>query len=119
KEVRKRSAAIFLGLYLWQGQAECERIIRHITEDPVQFSDEIHEIVFDLRSWLNLGLEDKPTPEHEAVRLGSIYLLERILKTIRDRLAFLESKNKNLHFNSWPKDEQEAIRDLTQLAESV
>jgi hypothetical protein len=119
KEVRKRSAAIFLGLYLWQGQAECERIIKRITEDPVQFSDEIHEIVFDLRSWLNLGLEDRPTPEHEAVRLGSIHLLDRILKTIRDRLTFLETKNKNLPFNSWPTDEQEVIRDLTQLAESV
>lgn len=119
KEVRKRCAAIFLGLYLWQGQETCGDFINRIADDPADYIDEAHEIVFDMRSWLNLGLGETSKTEHEAVRTGSFRLVERILRTTHERLIDLEKKNEAIPFNSWPEVEQETVRRLTQLAESV
>lgn len=119
REVRKSCAAIFLGLYLWQGQVVCEDFVNRIADDPVEYTEEAHEIIFDLRGWLNLGLGETSKPEHEAVRTGSFRLVERILRTTREHLEALEKKNEGVPFDSWPAEEQEAVRHLTHLAESV
>lgn len=119
KEVRKRCAAIFVGLYLWQGQEICGDFINRIADDPEKYIDEAHEIIFDLRGWLNLGLGDTSKAEHEKVRIGSFRLVERILRTTREHINALEKKNESVFFNSWPEEEQETVRRLMHLAESV
>jgi hypothetical protein len=117
-EVRKGCAALFLGLYLWQGQAMCGEFVGRIADDPAEYIEEAHEIIFDLRGWLNLGLGGTSKAEDEAVRTGSFRLAERILRTTRDRLGALEKKNEDTP-NSWPEEDQITGRDLARLAESV
>jgi hypothetical protein len=119
QEVRRRCAAIFAGLYLWQGHAPCGDFVNRIADDPVAYTDEALEIIHDQRSCLNLGLGETSKPEHEAVRIGSFRLVERILKSARERLNVLENEYGNLPFSAWPEGEQETARRLTRLAESV
>lgn len=118
QEVRKRCAAIFVGLYLWQGQATCADFVTRIADDPAEYIDEAHEIIFDMRSWLNLGLGETSKAEHEAVRIGSFRLAERVLRAMRERLSDLEKNNEDAP-NPWPEEEQETARRLIRLAESI
>jgi hypothetical protein len=117
-EVRKDCAAIFLGLHLWQGQAMCGEFVGRIADDPVEYIDEAHEIVFDLRGWLNLGLGETSKPEHEAVRTGSFRLAERILRSTWEHLSVLEKKYEGVP-SLWSEEDQETGRNLARLAESV
>jgi hypothetical protein len=118
QEVRKRCAAMFVGLYLWQGQAACADFVTRIADNPVEYIEEAHQIIIDLRNWLNLGLGEPSKPEHEAVRTGSFRLAERVLRATRKRLNALEKNNENAS-SPWPEDEQETARRLIRLAESI
>jgi DNA replication protein DnaC len=117
-EVRKGCAALFLGLHMWQGQATCGDFIGRIADDPAEYIDEAHEIVFDMRSWFNLGLGETSKAEHDAIRTSSFRLAERILRSTWERLSALEKKYEGVP-GPWPEEDQETGRNLARLAESV
>jgi hypothetical protein len=117
-EVRKGCAALFLGLYMWQGQAMCGDFIGRIADDPAEYIEEAYEIVFDMRSWFNLGLGETTKAEHDAARIGSFRLAEHILSSTWERLGALEKKYEGVP-GPWPEEDQETGRNLARLAESV
>jgi hypothetical protein len=117
-EVRKGCTALFLGLHMWQGQALCGEFVGRIADDPAGYIEEAHEIIFDLRSWLNLGLGETSKAEHEAIRTSSFRLAERVLKATWEHLSALEKKNADVS-GAWSEEDQVTGRDLARLAESV
>lgn len=118
-EVRKHCASIFVGLYLWQKQPVCGEIVGKMVEDPVTYSTEANQIVFDIRNWLNIGPIEPPNPEQDAVRTASFKLLERLLEAVRDNLGTLMEKNAAADFLSWSDEDRERAKKLADVAEHV
>jgi signal recognition particle GTPase len=118
-EVRKNCASIFLGLYIWKGQRHCEELINEIVIHPALYNTEIHKIVFDLRSYLNLGLDDLSNKEKQRVRAKAVQLMERALLSTKEATDLIEKKNENTPFNLWIAEDQETGRILAHLAESI
>jgi hypothetical protein len=118
-EVRRRCAAIFLGLYLWQKEPACAEIIDEIVRDPSRYDSEAHQIIFSARDWLNLGRVDPPNHEHESVRRGAFDVLERMLRAARDGIRALEEKYGATPFVSWNEADQENGTKLARVVEDI
>lgn len=118
-EVRKRCASIFAGLYLWQKHPASGEVVNRIVDDPARYSEEAHQIVFDVRNWLNLGAVESPDGEKESVRAGSFALLKRFLETTRDGIRAFETKNSTIPFENWSEDDRDKATRLARFAEFV
>jgi len=91
-KVRQHCASILAGLYIWQDQPLCRETVEMIANDPASYNTEAHQIVFDLRSLLNLGPVDPPNAEQDEVRRKSFDLLYRILSSVLRQTKELEAK---------------------------
>jgi hypothetical protein len=118
-EVRRRSASIFAGLYLWQGQRDCGEMVTRFVEDPVEYNGECGQMIFDVRNWLNLGTVESSNPEKDAIRIGSFALLERMLRSILRLWKTLVAKYADDRSKPWSAEDQEEGRTLGRLAEAV
>ncbi|MBL8190653.1 MAG: hypothetical protein JNK38_21720 [Acidobacteria bacterium] len=118
-EVQKHCARILAGLYIWQDQPLCRETVEMIANDPAGYNTEAHEIVFNLRSWLNLGPVDPPNAEQDEVRSKSFDLLHHILSSVLRQTKELQAKYPSVPFSSWSEADQEKGRCLAHLADSV
>jgi hypothetical protein len=118
-EVRRRCTAIFLGLYLWQKEPACAEMIYEIVRDPARYDSEAHQIIFNVRDWLNLGPADPPNHEQESVRRGAFDVLERMLRAARDGIRTLEDKYGATPFASWSEADQENGTKLARVVEGI
>jgi hypothetical protein len=114
-KVRQHCVSILAGLYLWRDQPLCRETVEMIVNDPVSYATEAHQIVFDLRSWLNLGPVDPPNAEQDEVRRKSFDLLHRILSSVLRQTKELA----NIPFSSWSEADQEKGGSLARLADSI
>lgn len=114
-KVRQHCASILAGLYVWKDQPLCRETVEMIVNDPASYATEAHQIVFDLRSWLNLGPVDPPNAEQDEVRRKSFDLLHRILSSVLRQTKELA----NIPFSSWSEADQEKGGSLARLADSV
>lgn len=119
KDVRRHCTTIFIGLYLWRNHKVCEELVNKIVNQPAIYNTEAHQTVFDLRSYLNLGLDDVSNKEKERIRKNAFHLMEVVLTATDQNIELLEKKNENIPFNSWTKEEQELGKNLAHLAEST
>jgi hypothetical protein len=118
-EVQEHCARILAGLYVWQNQPLCRNTVELIANDPATYNTESHEIVFNLRSWLNLGPVDPPNANQDEVRRKSFDLLHHILSSVLLQTKELEADYPNLPFSSWSQADREKGRGLAHLADSV
>jgi hypothetical protein len=118
-KVRQHCASILAGLYVWQDQPLCREIVEMIANDPAGYATEAHQIVFDMRSWLNLGPVAPPNLEQDEVRRKSFDLLHRILSSVLRQTKELEANYPKIPFSSWSEADQEKGRSLARLADSV
>lgn len=118
-EVRRHCASILGGLYIWQDQLLCRETIEIIADDPVYYNTELHEIVFNLRSWLNLGPVDNPNPEQDKVRHKSFELLQEILSSTLRQTKELDANYPGIPFSSWDETDQEKGQRLAKLADAI
>ena len=65
-------ASILAGLHVWKDQPLCRETVEMIANDPASYATEAHQIVFDMRSWLNLGPVDSARTANPVRRDPSI-----------------------------------------------
>ncbi|HYE75991.1 MAG TPA: hypothetical protein VEF04_21780, partial [Blastocatellia bacterium] len=118
-EVRKHCASILAGLYVWQDQPLCRETVEMIANDPAHYDSEAHQIIFDLRSWLNLGPVETPDTKQDEVRRKSFDLLHHLLSATLRQTKELEANYSGVPFASWSEADQEKGRDLAHLADSI
>ena len=119
KEVKKYCADIFLGLCLWHDQVICKELLEKVTENPKLYNTEAHQIVFTIRSYLNLGLDDLVNNKKRQVRDKAFQTMERTLSSTAAAVEELEKKNEHSPFSSWTAEDQEIGKNLAHLAESI
>ena len=118
-DVRKYCTSIFLGLYLWRDQQVCKELINEIIKDPLVYNTEAHQIAFDLRETMNLGLDDLSNCEKKVIRRKAFNILEEILKATAVSTETLEKKNELSPFNEWTEKDKQDIRNVAHLADSI
>ncbi len=118
-EVQKQCANIFAGLYVWQNEPLSRQPVSIIVGDPASYSTEAHQIVFNLRFWLNLGPVAPANIQQNEVRHRAFDLLQQILQSTLKQTLELETKYQGINYPPLSETDQNTWRDLAHLANSI
>jgi hypothetical protein len=119
KEVRESCVSIFTGLYLWQNHHVCRDLVFTIADHLVEYTDEAQRMVAGLRDLLMHGHLEPPNPQQDEVRLRAFALMQRVLQSSVTAFRALEASREGTRFESRPEAEQEQMRSLACLGDSV
>ncbi len=118
-EIRKKCSSIFLGLCVTQDHLEAKEMTLKLVNDPILFNHELHQIVFNLRQYLNFGLDGESNDRKNKARIVSFSLIEMILDKTLMSLRKIDEGNKNITFNELSESDISALKGLASLANSV
>jgi hypothetical protein len=115
-KVHKACVSIFAGLYLYREHQISREMVFSIIDKPDELHDENWQIMSAARDVLRLGTVTPSDDQQDAVRQRGWQVMLRTTKSIRHALQHLQSQQSN---TVQSKDEQEQVRNLYCLAESV
>jgi hypothetical protein len=118
-EVRLTCVSLFLDLCLWTEEQDSAADIRLFAEDSSKFADEAARIVFHIREILVAGPIDPPDPTFEKARARAFRSLEAIVSSAQSGCMALQRAHEQLPVDAWPTEDQEKLRKLAQVIDSV
>lgn len=111
QSIRETCASAFAGVYVWHDHALCREVAFEIAENPLGFSHEAGRIVVTLREPLAY--------EEDGVRRRSLDLMQRTLRSVHREWNKLIEQQADKPTNSLSEAEQEQIKTLAQLVDSI
>lgn len=118
-EVRSGCASIFLGIFLWQDNRLAGDMVAEIVAEPSRYSSEAHAFAFDLRNLLTVGGAESADRREDQVRRGAIDVMLRLLRATKEALVLADERSKETPVDAWPPAEQEDLKHLLHLADSI
>lgn len=119
KGVREACVTTFLGLYLWQGNADCEARLQTIANAPWQYAVEARSIVAGLRDVLTFGRADMTELEKDAVRRRALALTTTVLTVTATEFRRIATESNGKRRTDLDGILQERTRVLCQLLDSL
>jgi hypothetical protein len=118
-EVRKICLGLFTDSYIWRANILCQEVVQAIAIDPLAYLGESLCILSHLRAPVTYGPTEPPDSEADAVRRRALDLLENILRSACKSLRQLEDHYAGISFNEWPQHDQETVKSLLRLINSI
>ena len=118
-ELRGLCTDIFSDLYIWHGHVMCGEVIREFIAKPAIFPDEAHHVLMRLRKPLTYGPTDHDDPQADEIRGRTFELLGSLLHSACQSLLQIEEQNKSTLSSEWPQSEQDKVKALVRLIDSI